>query len=74
MNQPSSLWNDRPGLLLAGGGDVGGAAGERASSPTISAAASPAGDAIDGVASSPCSAFSMICAAAETTSALIHTM
>src|ERR687897_3013342 len=74
MNDPESLWNvdldsSSPAVDMSAG-----AADERPSVPTISAALSPAGDATVGVASAPSSAFSMICPPSELMRALIHTM
>ena len=74
MNDPSSPWNvDRASSSPAVDMSAG-AADDRASVPTISAALSPAGDATVGVASAPSSAFSMICPPPEAIRALIHTM
>src|SRR5262245_7936784 len=74
MNMPLSLWkadlaSSSPAVDIAGG-----AAEDRARSPITLAAASPAGEAISGVAFLPSCTLVMICPPAEVTRALVHTM
>src|SRR3954447_14354080 len=74
MNAPFWPWNvdrDSSSVIVD---MAGGAAGDRARSPTIRAASSPAGDLISGVAFLPASTLVMISPPADVTSALIQTM
>ena len=74
MNMPESPWKAERASSSPAVDIAGGAAGDLARSPTISAAASPAGELISGVASLPASTLPMISPPADTTRALIQTM
>ena len=74
MNMPLSPWNVERASSSPAVDIAGGAALDRARSPTTFAAASPAGEAMAGVAFLPWSTLVMISPPAEATRALIHTM
>jgi len=74
MKPPELLWKAERASSSPAVDIAGGAAADRARSPMIRAASSPAAELIVGVAFLPASTLVMIWPPADTTSALIQTM